>query len=124
MRPASHVYGVRPASHVYGVRPVGVEGITYLYPPPPHTCHTQSSSLFRHSFTLEDYVPAPNLELGCAVILHNCASDYYYIQTNKLCELGYIFGDRLNVVNRSENSHWDKSLKGIDCGSFMYMNRQ
>ena len=30
-----------------------------------------SSSLFRHSFTLEDFVPAPNLELGCAVILQN-----------------------------------------------------
>ena len=36
----------------------------------------------------------------------------------------YTFGDRLNVVDRCENSHWDKGLKGIDCHSFMYMNRQ
>ena len=40
---------------------------------------TLSSSSIRHSFTSEDLVSAPNLELGCAVILHNCASDY--IQT-------------------------------------------
>ena len=38
--------------------------------------------------------------------------------------LPYTFGDRLNVVDRCENSHWDKGLKGIDCHSFMYMNRQ
>ena len=38
-----------------------------------------SSSSSRHSFNTEDLVSAPNLELGCAVILHNCASDY--IQT-------------------------------------------
>ena len=37
---------------------------------------SSSSSSIRHSFTPEDLVPAPNLELGCAVILHNCASDY------------------------------------------------
>ena len=36
-----------------------------------------SSSSSRHSFNTEDLVSAPNLELGwCAVILHNCASDY------------------------------------------------
>ena len=36
----------------------------------------------------------------------------------KLCSLFtsasvelYTYGDRLNVVNRSENSHWNKSLK-------------
>ena len=48
----------------------------------------------------------------------------------KLCSLFsasvelYTLSDRLNVVNRSENSHWDKGLKGIDCNSFIYMNRQ
>ena len=36
----------------------------------------------------------------------------------------YTFGDHLNVVDRCENSHWDKGLEGIDCHSFMYMNRQ
>ena len=30
----------------------------------------------RHSFTIEDLVSAPNLKLGCAVILRGCASDY------------------------------------------------
>ena len=38
-----------------------------------------SSSFFfivRHSFTIEDLVSAPNLKLGCAVILRGCASDY------------------------------------------------
>ena len=40
---------------------------------------SSSSSSIRHSFTSEDLVSAPNLELGCAVILHICASDY--IQT-------------------------------------------
>ena len=40
---------------------------------------SSSSSSSRHSFNTEDLVSAPNLELGCAVILHNCASDY--IQT-------------------------------------------
>ena len=40
---------------------------------------SSSSSSIRHSFTSEDLVSAPNLDLGCAVILHNCASDY--IQT-------------------------------------------
>ena len=44
----------------------------------------------------------------------------------KLCSLFsasvelYTYCHRLNVVNRSENSHWNKSLKGIDCGSFVY----
>ena len=33
-------------------------------------------------------------------------------------------GKELNEVDRCENSHWDKGLKGIDCHSFMYMNRQ
>ena len=37
---------------------------------------SSSSSSIRHSFTSEDLVLAPNLELGCAMILHNCASDY------------------------------------------------
>ena len=44
--------------------------------------HFGSSSYsvsIRHSFTLEDLVSVPNLELLWAVILHNCASDY--IQT-------------------------------------------
>ena len=36
----------------------------------------------------------------------------------------YTFGDRLDVVGRSENSDWDKGIEGIDCHSFMYMNRQ
>ena len=40
---------------------------------------SSSSSSIRQSFTSEDLVSAPNLELGCAMILHNCASDY--IQT-------------------------------------------
>ena len=48
------------------------------YATSPLDFHITSSSI-RHSFTLEDLVSAPNLELGCAVILHNCASDY--IQT-------------------------------------------
>ena len=86
---------------------------------------SSSSSSIQHSFTSEDLVSAPNLELGCAVILHNCASDY--IQTCSLFSASvelYTCGDRLNVVNRSENSHWNKRLKGIDCGSFLYINRQ
>ena len=37
--------------------------------------------VIRHSFTIEDLVSAPNLKLGCAVILRGCASDYKYIQT-------------------------------------------
>ena len=37
---------------------------------------SSSSSSIRHSFTSEDLVSAPNLELGCAMSLHNCASDY------------------------------------------------
>ena len=32
--------------------------------------------VIRHSFTIEDLVSAPNLKLGCAVILRGCASDY------------------------------------------------
>ena len=32
--------------------------------------------IVRHSFTIEDLVSAPNLKLGCAVILRGCASDY------------------------------------------------
>ena len=34
--------------------------------------------VIRHSFTIEDLVSAPNLKLGCAVILRGCASDYKY----------------------------------------------
>ena len=34
----------------------------------------------------------------------------------------FAFGDRLNVVDRCENSHWDKGLKGIDCHSFMQLH--
>ena len=45
----------------------------------PPVSFSSSSSSSRHSFNTEDLVSAPNLELGCAVILHNCASDY--IQT-------------------------------------------
>ena len=37
--------------------------------------------VIRHSFTIEDFVSAPNLKLGCAVILRGCASDSKYIQT-------------------------------------------
>ena len=40
---------------------------------------SSSSSSIRHSFTSEDLVSASNLDLGCTVIVHNCASDY--IQT-------------------------------------------
>ena len=32
--------------------------------------------VIRHSFTIEDLASAPNLKLGCAVILRGCASDY------------------------------------------------
>ena len=32
--------------------------------------------VIRHSFTIEDLVSAPNLKLGCAVILRGCASDF------------------------------------------------
>ena len=35
--------------------------------------------VIRHAFTIEDLVSAPNLKLGCAVILRGCASDYKYI---------------------------------------------
>ena len=49
--------------------------------------------VIRHSFTIEDLVSAPNLKLGCAVILRGCASDY------KLCSL---FSARLDVVDRCE----------------------
>ena len=34
-------------------------------------------SALLHSF--EDFVPAPNLELACAVILQNCDSDYLQV---------------------------------------------
>ena len=88
---------------------------------------SSSSSSIRHSFTSEDFVSAPNLELGCAVILHN---NIVLVIIYKLCSLFiasvelYTYGDRINVVNRSENSNWNKSLKGIDCGSFVHINRQ
>ena len=73
------------------------------------TSDISSSSSIRHSFTSEDLVTAPNLELGCAMILHNCAIVIIY----KLCSLFsasvelYTYGGRLNVVNGSENSHWN-----------------
>ena len=60
-----------------------------------------------------------------------CVAVLVIINIYKLCSLFsesvglYIhFGDRLDVVDRCENSHWDKGLKGIDCHSFMYLNRQ
>ena len=61
-----------------------------------HVLYTSSSSFsIRHSFTSEDLVSAPNLELGCAMILHNCASDY--IQTVLVvqckCRTIYILAD-------------------------------
>ena len=65
-------------------------------------------SVIRHSFTIEDLVSAPNLKLGCAVILRGCASDYKYIQTVLVVYLvqvlDYLFGDRLDVVDRCEGS--------------------
>ena len=58
-----------------------------------------------------------------------CAAVLVIINIYRLCSLFsasvglYTFGDRLHVVDRCDNSHWDKGFKGIDCHSFMYMNR-
>ena len=47
--------------------------------------------------------------------MRSCASDYKYIQLCSLFSASVglcTFGDRLNEVDRCENSHWDKGLKG------------
>ena len=68
--------------------------------------------VIRHSFTIEDLVSAPNLKLGCAVILRGCASDYINCARCLVQVKDYIhFGDRLDVVDRCENSHWERALK-------------